>query len=83
MRTLIHRSSALRASTDAYGAGILADAGVLSEPVYWGWTSDSSDKTARPAGHPQGVPPRRLAHCLIGRGDALSDKSDGADERGA
>ena len=35
------------------------------------------------SGHPQGVPPRRLAHCLIGRGDALSDKSDGADERGA
>ena len=34
MRTLIHRSSALRASTDAYGTGILADAGVLSEPVY-------------------------------------------------
>ena len=37
--------------------------------------------------HPQGVPPRRLAHCLIGRGDALSDMSDksdgadGADER--
>ena len=31
---------------------------------------------------PQGVPPRRLAHCLIGQGDALSDmsdKSDGAD----
>ena len=48
----IHRSSALRASTDAYGAGILADAGVLSEPVYWGWASDSSDKTARPAEHP-------------------------------
>ena len=35
------------------------------------------------SGHPQGVLPRRLAHCLIGRGDALSDKSDGADERGA
>ena len=34
MRSLIHRSSALRASTDAYGTGILADAGVLSELVY-------------------------------------------------
>ena len=31
MRTLIHRSLALRASTDAYGTGILANAGMLSE----------------------------------------------------
>ena len=30
MRSLIHRSSALRASTDAYGTGILADAIMLS-----------------------------------------------------
>ena len=29
--------------------------------------------------HPQGVPPRRLAHCLIGQGDALSDMSDKSD----
>ena len=36
MRTLIHRSSALRASTDAYGTGILADAGMLSEPSIFG-----------------------------------------------
>ena len=44
----IHRSSAHRASTDAYGTGILADAGVLSEPVYWGWSSDSSDEGTTP-----------------------------------
>ena len=43
MRTLIHRSSALRASTDAYGTGILADAGMLSEPSIFGRTSDSSN----------------------------------------
>ena len=36
MRTLIHRSSALRASTDAYGTGILADAGMLSESGIFG-----------------------------------------------
>ena len=40
---LIHRSSALRASTDAYRAGILADAGVLCEPTSLGRASDSSD----------------------------------------
>ena len=42
---LIHRSAALRASTDAYGAGILSDAGVLCEPISLGRASDSSDSS--------------------------------------
>ena len=36
MRTLIHRSSALRASINAYGTGIRVDAGMLSEPNIFG-----------------------------------------------
>ena len=43
----IHRSSALRASTDAYGASILADAGVLCEPTSLGRASNASDKIVR------------------------------------
>ena len=46
---IIHRSSALRASTDAYGAGILSDAGVLCEPISLGRASDASARIARPA----------------------------------
>ena len=42
---LIHRSVALRASTDAYGAGILSDAGVLCEPISLGRASDASDSS--------------------------------------
>ena len=42
---IIHRSSALRASTDAYGAGILSDAGVLCEPISLGRASDASDSS--------------------------------------
>ena len=34
------------------------------------------------SGHPGGVPPRRQAHCLIGRRDDLSDGSAGAPRRG-
>ena len=47
---------------------------MLSEPVYWDWTSDSSDKTARPAGHPgrgASPPPGALSYrtgrCPIGQ----------------
>ena len=36
---------ALRASTDAYGTGILADAGVLCEPIGLGRASDASDSS--------------------------------------
>ena len=60
---IIHRSSALRASTNAYGAGILSDAGVLCEPISLGRASDASDssdpsdKTAQSAAlHPLRVP---------------------------